>query len=839
MSEKQVTLPVLGMTCANCVASVERNAKKIEGVTEAVVNFASEKVTVRYDEAANGNELVTAVIDRVQKAGFNIPTAEITLPILGMTCANCVANVERSLKKVDGVLDATVNYASEKALVRYAPGAVTRAELVAAVRRGGYDVVEPKAGEETAEPEDVEAAAREAEIRHQYHRLFVGALFTIPLFVISMGRDFDLIGQWANAPWVNWLLLVLATPVQLYVGWDYYTGAYKSLRNGSANMDVLVVLGTSVAYIYSIAVMIALTFDSHLLGHHVYFETAAVIITLIVLGKLLEARAKGRTSAAIKKLMGLQPKTARVVRDGAELDIPITEVETGDVVIVRPGERIPVDGVVVNGRSHVDESMLTGESLPVPKEVGDKLIGATINKQGLLRFEATKVGRDTALAQIIRLVEQAQGSKAPIQRIIDRVSAYFVPIVVVFALITFGVWMLAGQGFVPALLRLVAVLVIACPCAMGLATPTSIMVGIGKGAESGILFKNSAALERTLKVKAIVLDKTGTITKGEPSVTDIVVGERYPVIADRYSVIGEQPENGADYWLRLAASAERGSEHPLGEAIVREAQERGLSLSEPDQFEGISGHGIAATVDGHKVLLGNLRLMQRENVHLNGLEEKAQSLQQEAKTAMWLAVDGQAAALISVADTIKEGSKEAVAAMKKLGLTVVMMTGDNEATAQAIAREVGIERVMAEVLPGDKASYVKQLQAEGYAVAMVGDGINDAPALAQADIGIAIGTGTDVAMETADVTLIRGDLRSVPQALRLSKATMRNIRQNLGWAFGYNVALLPVAAGALAPFAWTPDMLRELDPMLAAGAMVLSSISVVTNALRLRGVRLD
>jgi P-type Cu+ transporter len=840
MSEKQVTLPVLGMTCANCVAAVERNAKKVAGVTGATVNFASEKVTVSYDDAQNGSELVTAVIDRVQKAGYNIPTAEITLPILGMTCANCVANVERSLNKVDGVLEATVNYASEKALVRYAPGAVTRAELVAAVRRGGYDVVEPKAGEETAEPQDVEAAAREAEIRHQYHRLIVGALFTIPLFVISMGRDFDLIGQWAHGAWVNWLLLALATPVQFYVGYDYYTGAYKSLRNGSANMDVLVAMGTSVAYFYSIAVVIALSLGSHLIGHHVYFETAAVIITLIVLGKLLEARAKGRTSEAIKKLMGLQPKTARVVRDGAELDIPITEVVTGDVVIVRPGERIPVDGVVVNGRSHVDESMLTGESLPVAKEVGDKVIGATINKQGLIRFEATKVGRETALAQIIRLVEQAQGSKAPIQRIIDRVSAYFVPAVVVFALITFGVWMLAGQGFVPALLRLVAVLVIACPCAMGLATPTSIMVGIGKGAESGILFKNSTALERTLKVKAIVLDKTGTITKGEPSVTDIVVGERYPVIAEQYSVAGEQySENGADYWLRLAASAERGSEHPLGEAIVRAAQERGLSLSDPADFEGIAGHGIAATVDGQKVLLGNLRLMQRENVHLNGLEEQAQSLQAEAKTAMWLAVDGQAAALISVADTIKEGSKEAVAAMKKLGLTVVMMTGDNEATAQAIGREVGIDRVMAEVLPGDKAGYVKQLQEEGYAVAMVGDGINDAPALAQADIGIAIGTGTDVAMETADVTLMRGDLRSVPQALRLSKATMRNIRQNLVWAFGYNVALLPVAAGALAPFAWTPDALRELDPMLAAAAMVLSSISVVTNALRLRGVRLD
>lgn len=825
MSEKQVTLPVLGMTCANCVASVERNAKKIEGVTNAVVNFASEKVTVSYDESANSGELVTAVINRVGKAGFNIPTAELSLPILGMTCANCVANVERSLQKVDGVLEANVNYANEKALIRYAPGSVTRAELVAAVRRGGYDVAEAQPGDEMAEPEDIEAAARAAEIQHQYHRLFVGALFTIPLFIISMGRDFDLIGQWAHATWVNFLLLALATPVQLYVGWDYYTGAYKSLRNGSANMDVLVVLGTSVAYIYSIAVMIALTFDSHLLGHHVYFETAAVIITLIVLGKLLEARAKGRTSEAIKKLMGLQPKTARVVREDAEQDIPITEVVAGDVVVVRPGERIPVDGVVLNGRSHVDESMLTGESLPVSKEVGDKVIGATMNKQGLIHFEATNVGRETALAQIIRLVEQAQGSKAPIQRIIDRVSAYFVPAVVVFALITFGVWMLAGQGFVPALLRLVAVLVIACPCAMGLATPTSIMVGIGKGAENGILFKDSNALEQAHKLGAIVLDKTGTITKGEPSVTDIVVSEQHTA-------------QGSDHWLRLAASAERGSEHPLGEAIVRAAQEKGLALDQPVNFEGIAGHGIAATVADQAILLGNLRLMKRENIHLNGLEEKANALQQDAKTAMWLAVDGEATALISVADTIKDGSQEAVAAMKKLGLTVVMMTGDNEATAQAIAQEVGIDRVMAEVLPSDKADYVKQLQAEGYSVAMVGDGINDAPALAQADVGIAIGTGTDVAMETADVTLMRGDLRSVPQALRLSKATMRNIRQNLVWAFGYNVALLPVAAGALAPFAWTPDMLRELDPMLAAGAMVLSSISVVTNALRLRGVKL-
>jgi Cu+-exporting ATPase len=754
------------------------------------------------------------------------------------------------------VLEATVNYANEKARVKYATGATTRAELVAAVRKAGYDVVETAADEE---PEDAEAAAREAEIRHQWTRLIVGVIFSLPLFLFSMSRDFGLLGEWAHADWVNWLFWVLATPVQFYVGWDYYVGGYKSLRNGSANMDVLVAMGSSVAYFYSVAVMLAKTFwDTNALGSHVYFETSAVIITLIVLGKLLEARAKGRTSEAIKKLMGLQAKTARVVRGGEEVDIPIAEVVTGDVVVVRPGEKIPVDGVVVDGRSAVDESMITGESLPVSKQTGDEVIGATINKQGRLKFEATKVGKETALAQIIRLVEQAQGSKAPIQRMVDRVAAYFVPFVIGVAFLVFFVWLLSGAGFVPALIRLTAVLVIACPCAMGLATPTSIMVGVGKGAENGVLFKDSAALEQAHKLTAVVLDKTGTITRGEPSVTDIVVSDQYSVNSNQYSVSSNQysvsSEQTAvadqalttnhqplttDHWLRLAASAERGSEHPLGEAIVRAAEERELVLSEPAAFEGIAGHGVRAEVDGRSILLGNLRLMQQEGVHLNGLEEKADALQKQARTAMWLAVDGQAGALIAVADTIKEGSKTAVQRLHEQGLTVVMMTGDNEATAQAIAADVGIDRVFAEVLPGDKADYVKQLQEEGYAVAMVGDGINDAPALAQADVGIAIGTGTDVAMETADVTLMRGDLRSVPQAIKLSKATMRNIKQNLFWAFGYNTLLIPIAAGVLAPFAWAPDFLRQLHPILAAGAMAFSSISVVSNALRLRGLTLQ
>ncbi|MGB3717377.1 MAG: heavy metal translocating P-type ATPase, partial [Candidatus Promineifilaceae bacterium] len=803
MSEQaQLTFPVLGMTCANCVATVERSSKKVEGVTDASVNFASERVTVTYDPAVTDAKFVTVnVIERVKKAGYEIPKATLELPLIGMTCANCANTIEQRLNKVDGVLEASVNFASEKASVTYAPGAVTRAELVAAVRQAGYDVVEVAEDEEL---EDAEATARKAEIKHQQKRFIVGLIFSTPLFLLSMARDLGFLGEWGDAIWVNWFFMALATPVQFYVGWDYYVGAVKSLRNRSANMDLLVALGSSVAYFYSVIVTIALTLGSEALGMHVYFETSAVIITLIVLGKLLEARAKGQTSEAIKKLMGLQAKSARVVRDGTEMDIPIAEVINGDTVIVRPGEKIPVDGIVVDGHSAIDESMITGESMPVDKGVGDAVIGATINKQGLLKFEATKVGKETALAQIIKMVEQAQGSKAPIQRVVDQVAAYFVPAVIIIAVATFIVWYAVTGDFVAALLRLVAVLVIACPCAMGLATPTSIMVGVGKGAEYGILFKNSAALEQAHKLTAIVLDKTGTITKGEPAVTDVVASNGVSVSREEL--------------LRLAASAERGSEHPLGEAIVRSAQEKGLALSNPIAFTGIAGHGIAAEVDGYQVLVGNLRLMEREEVNLNGLGSKAEHLQNQAKTAMWLAVDGQASAIIGVADTIKEGSAESIATIREMGLTVAMMTGDNQATAEAIATEVGLDRVFAEVLPGEKASYVAKLQDEGYVVGMVGDGINDAPALAQADVGMAIGTGTDVAMEAADVTLMRGDLRTVPQAIKLSKATMRNIHQNLAWAFGYNIALIPIAAGILAPFEWAPDFLRQLSPILAAGA---------------------
>ncbi|MFT5194102.1 MAG: Cu+-exporting ATPase [Cellvibrionaceae bacterium] len=819
--EKTLTVPVTGMTCANCAKTISRQAKKVEGVSAADVNFASERLTFSWDSSIASPQ---AVIERIEKAGFGVPTSRVEIPIIGMTCVNCAKTITRNLNKLDGVLEADVNYANERAIVTFTAGALEKSDLTAAIRKAGYDVVE---AEDDEELEDAEMAARQAEVDHQTHRLIVGALFTIPLFLTSMGRDFGLIGEWANAPWVNYLFLVLATPVQFYVGWDYYTGAYKSLRAGSANMDVLVAMGSSVAFLLSIAVMIAHRFNSTMFGHHVYFETSAVIITLIVAGKLLEARAKGKTSAAIKTLIGLRPKTARVLRNGQEIEISLSDVVMGETIVIRPGEKIPVDGTVLTGNSAIDESMLTGESLPVEKTAGDPITGATLNGHGMITMRAEKIGRDSALAQIIRLVEQAQGSRAPIQRIVDEVSAWFVPGVIAIAFTVFAIWWVATGDFAAALLRLTAVLVIACPCAMGLATPTSIMVGVGKGAENGILFKNSEALEQAHKVTAVVLDKTGTITNGKPVVTDVIVANA--------TGVGSIQENK---FLLMAGSAEFGSEHPLSKSIIDYALAQGLELVQPTEFEAIAGHGVRALVDGQTVLVGNQRLMDRENVNTAELIQQASELQAQAKTAMWVALNGEAAGLIAVADTIKEGSREAIEKMQAAGLEVVMLTGDNQATADAIAKEAGVKRAIGEVLPADKAGYVQKLQAEGHSVAMVGDGINDAPALAQADVGIAIGTGTDVALETADVALMRGDLRSVPQAFALSKATIRNIRQNLGWAFGYNIALIPIAAGVLAGLTFLPLYLRELHPILAAGAMAFSSISVVTNALRLKQVRL-
>ena len=742
---------------------------------------------------------------------------ELVLPITGMTCANCVATVERALRKTDGVTEVSVNYATERATVHIDSPTLGVDELAAAVERVGYGVVQA----EEADLEDAEAEARRTELVKQTRLFWSGVAFAGPLFALSMARDFSLLGAWAHASWVNWLMFALAAPVQFYVGWDYYVGSWKSLRNGSANMDVLVALGSSVAFAYSVVVAFALSGGSVGLGEHVYFETAALIITLIKLGKLLEVRAKGETGEAIRELMSLRPDTARVVQGDQELEIPLDQVDVGDVVVVRPGERIPVDGVLLDGRSSVDESMLTGESMPVDKEPGAEVIGATMNRSGSFRFRATKVGSQTALAQVIRLVREAQGSKAPIQRLADRVASIFVPVVIVLAVATFLVWwLLVGAGAADAMIRLVAVLVIACPCALGLATPTAVMVGTGRGARLGILFRSSEALERAKQVRVVVLDKTGTITRGEPVVRGLT------------AIDGDEAT-----LLRVAASAELRSEHPLAEAVLDEARRRELTISEPEQFEARAGRGVTATVDGLGILVGTRAFLEEQGVETSSLADAAAHVESDAQTPLWVATERSVLGLIAVADALKEGSREAVRELQDAGLRVVMLTGDQEATARAIAAEVGITDVRAELLPEHKVAAIRELQ-EDFVVAMVGDGINDAPALAQADVGIAIGTGTDVAMETANVTLMRGDLRSVPVAFALSRATMRTIKQNLFWAFFYNVVLIPVAAGALYSLAFLPMMLRALHPILAAFAMAFSSVSVVGNSLRLRRARL-
>jgi Cu+-exporting ATPase len=808
-----VEIPISGMSCASCVARIEKGLSQLHGVREAQVNFASEKAFVSFDPTRLD---VEDIVEAVRSIGYDIRVERVTVTVQGMTCASCVNRVQTTLGNVPGVIKAEVNFATERATVEYIPGTVTISELRRAVEAAGYKLLEP--AEEGLQ--DTELMAREAEFAMLRSRFIFGLGLLIPLFILAYWDKLGLSAILELSRRTNFLLqFLIQTPIQFWVGLQFYRGAWAALRHKTSDMNTLIAVGTSAAYIYSfLATFFPSIFSAEGLSPDVYFDTAGAIIVLILLGRLLEARAKGQTSQAIRKLIGLQAKTARVIRDGHEMEIPVEEVRIGDIVVVRPGEKIPVDGVVLEGHSSVDESMVTGEPIPVEKTAGDEVIGATLNKTGTFKFRATKVGKDTMLAQIIKMVEDAQGSKPPIARLADIIASYFVPIVIGIAVLTFIIW--AAFGPEPALtyavLNFVAVMIIACPCALGLATPTSIMVGTGKGAEHGVLIRSGEALETAHKLDTIVLDKTGTITKGEPSVTDVIPSR----------------DMSEDEVLRLAASAERGSEHPLGEAIVRMARERGIELDEPTDFNAVPGHGIEARIGTRQTLLGNAKLMKDRGIPMDGWEERAAQLSAEGKTPMFVAVDGTVAGIIAVADTLKENSAEAIEALHRLGLEVVMLTGDNRRTADVIAKSLGIDRVIAEVLPEQKAQVIQDLQAEGKTVAMVGDGINDAPALAQADVGIAIGTGTDVAMESADITLISGDLRGVVTAIALSKATIRNIKQNLFWAFAYNTILIPVAAGILFPFLGI-----LLNPIFAAAAMGLSSITVVSNALRLRRFR--
>lgn len=803
MATTEKTLQINGMTCSACANSIEKGLSQIEGVEKANVNFAMERSTIVYDpEKTNVNEF----IERVEKLGYEVVQEKETFDITGMTCSACATRIERRINKMDGVTNANVNFALETIAVEYDNKLVQVSEMIAAVKKMGFELMPKQDGKDKIDHQ-------EQEIKKQQNKFIFSAILTFPL-LWTMVAHFEFL-SFIYLPVIlmnPWVQLALATPVQFIIGAQFYKGAFNSLRNKSANMDVLIALGTSAAYFYSLYLSIE-WMRAGSIGHaDLYFEAAAVIITLIVLGKLFEVRAKGKTSQAIQKLLGLQAKTARVLRDGVELELPIEQVVTGDTVLVRPGESIPVDGEIIEGRSAIDESMITGESLPIDKVAGDTVIGATINRNGSLQIKATNVGKDTALAKIVKVVEEAQGSKADIQRLADRISGVFVPIVVAIAIVTFLIWYfaVAPGDFRSALIPTISILVIACPCALGLATPTSIMAGSGRAAEMGLLFKGGEHLENTRSIDTVVLDKTGTVTKGEPSLTNIAVTEGFT----------------EDEVLQLVATAENQSEHPLAQAIVLGAKEKGLSLLELTDFEAIPGYGIRAIVSGKEVLVGTRRLMKEQKVAILDSEASMEKLERDGKTAMLIAVDQQLAGVVAVADTVKDTSKEAIKRMQELGLDVIMLTGDNERTAEAIARQVGVSHVIAEVLPEQKSDEIKKLQDQGKKVAMVGDGINDAPALAMANIGMAVGTGTDIAIEAADITLMRGDLNSVADAIIMSRKTMRNIKQNLFFAFFYNTVGIPIAAIGL------------LAPWVAGAAMAFSSVSVVLNALRLQKVNL-
>ncbi|SFQ55423.1 Cu+-exporting ATPase [Psychrobacillus psychrotolerans] len=799
---KETSLQITGMTCAACATRIEKGLNKMDGVEVANVNLALEKSLIKYNPEKLSNKDFE---QKIQDLGYGVVKENKEFVITGMTCAACSTRIEKGLNKLEGVTLANVNLALENATVEYNPAQISVADIIGRVEKLGYGAI-------NKEDEKQAVDYREQAIQKQKKKFIISAILSLPLLWTMVGHfsftSFIYMPEFLMNPWVQ---MALATPVQFIIGRQFYVSAYKALRNGSANMDVLVVMGTSAAYFYSVYQAIITTGEHH--TANLYFETSAVLITLIILGKLFEAKAKGRSSEAIKKLMGLQAKTALVIRNETEIEIPLAEVVMGDTILVKPGEKIPVDGEVVEGNTAIDESMLTGESIPVDKAIGDALFGSTINKNGFLKMKATKIGRDTALAQIIKVVEDAQGSKAPIQRLADKISGVFVPIVIGIAILTFLVWIIwVNPGEVtPALEALIAVLVIACPCALGLATPTSIMAGSGRAAEFGILFKGGEHLETTHHIDTVIVDKTGTVTNGKPELTDIVVA----------SGIGEEE------FLSLIGAAEKQSEHPLAEAIVKGIQDRGILLKGVQSFEAIPGYGVKTVVDNKEILVGTRKLMNSYNVDILNILPVMEELEANGKTAMLASIEGQYAGLVAVADTVKETSKKAIKRLHDMNIEVIMMTGDNQRTATAIGREVGIDHVIAEVLPEGKAEEVKKLQAAGKKVAMVGDGINDAPALAVADIGMAIGTGTDVAMEAADITLIRGDLNSIADAIIMSHKTMRNIKQNLFWAFGYNVLGIPIAAVGL------------LAPWVAGAAMAFSSVSVVLNALRLQKVKLE
>ncbi|MBP1769011.1 MAG: heavy metal translocating P-type ATPase, partial [Candidatus Aminicenantes bacterium] len=799
---QRIDLPVRGMSCAGCAANIQKNLGALEGVDKANVNFATSMATVIFDP-----DVVKPVefASRIREIGYDVGTVAAEIPIEGIVCASCVRKIETALLELRGVVKASVNLATGRARVEYLPAETHISELKRTIESSGYKVLDVPADVET---EDLERTMRQKEYRRLKLRFISGIILAIVIFIGSMPHWFRWVPHFLSNFYALW---ALATPVQFLIGWPFLRGAWKSFRHRSADMNTLVAVGTLSAYLYSAAATFFPGFFRQAgVAPAVYFDTSAFIIALILFGRLLEARAKGQTSEAIRKLAGLQPRTARLVRAGEEIDIPIGEVQVGDLVVVRPGERVPVDGSVEDGRSTVDESMITGESMPVTKTPGSEVVGGTLNRSGSFRFRATKVGKDTVLARIIRLVQEAQGSKAPIQRLADVIAGYFVPVVISIAVATFVVWFDFGPApaLTFALLNFVAVLIIACPCALGLATPTAVMVGTGKGAENGILIKGGESLETVHRVDTVVFDKTGTLTKGEPEVTDLVA----------------LPSFTEDEILRLAAAAERRSEHPLGEAVLKKARGRDFAIGEPLEFQAIEGHGVEATVEARKILLGNSKLLADRGIDTRGLEKKAEELSAEGKTVIFAAIDGKPAGLVAVADTLKDHSAEAVAGLRKLGLEVVMLTGDHRKTAEAIAAQLGIDRVIPEVLPENKVREIKNLQAAGRRVAMVGDGINDAPALAQADVGIAIGTGTDIAMEASDITLIRDDLRAVASAIALSKRTLKVIKQNLFWAFFYNVVGIPVAAGVLYPFFGL-----LLNPILASAAMAFSSVSVVSN----------